>query len=346
MVYARFDPLVCALSRAAPAVLLAAAVLMAAAAGARAAEAGPFFRIGTGSEAGSEFIVGQVLAEALQATFSAESCGLPDCSAAPILVAAQLSGGSLANIEDLRDGRIEAALVEAPVARWALRGEGPFAAGGPVAGLRAVASLYPVLLQVVTLERSGIRRIDDLRGRRVSLDGLGSATRPIARRVLAAYGLGEADIDARYLEPGIALERLAAGQLDAFFALGDVPLEAVSRLSEIAAIRLLPVSAERLAADRDLADVIRPASLPAGAYAGLGAVETLAMSVELLVGEGVAEDLVYAVTSQLWATETRRRLHAAHPLGAGIAIDGALEKLEVPLHPGAERYYRERGLLP
>jgi uncharacterized protein len=346
MVNRGFEPNVCVLSRAAPAVLLAAAVWLAAAAGLRAAETGAFFRIATGSEAGSEFVVGQTLAELLQAAFRAENCGLPDCSAAPSLVAAQLSGGSLANIEDLRDGRVEAALVAAPVARWAWRGEGPYADGGPVAGLRSVGSLYPVLLHVVTLAHGGIQRIDDLRGRRVSLDGLGSATRPIARRVLAAYGLGEADLDARYLEPGIALERLAAGKLDAFFALGDVPLEAVSRLSEIAEIRLLSVSAARLAADRDLADVVRPASLPAGAYGGRGAVETLATSVELLVGEGVADDLVYAVTAELWAAETRRRLHAAHPLGAGIAIDGALDGLEVPLHPGAERYYRERGLLP
>ncbi len=346
MVNRGFEPIDCVLRRAAPAALLAAALWLAAAAGLRAAEAGAFFRIATGSEASSEFVVGQTLAEVLQAALGAESCRLPDCSAAPILVAAQLSSGSLANIEDLGDGRVEAALVAAPVARWAQRGEGPYAAGGPVAGLRSVATLYPVLLHVVTLANGGIQRIDDLRGRRVSLDGEGSATLPIARRVLAAYGLGEADVDARYLEPGIALERLAAGKLDAFFALGDVPLEAVSRLSELAEVRLLPVSAARLAKDRDLADVVRPASLPAGTYAGLGAVETVAVSVEFLVGEGVADDLVYAVTSQLWAAETGRRLRAAHPLGAGMAIDGALDGLEAPLHPGAERFYRERGLLP
>jgi uncharacterized protein len=346
MVNRGFEPFVCALRRAAPAALLAAALWLAAAAGLRAAEAGPYFRIGTGSEAGSEFLVGEVLADLLQTGFGAENCGLPDCSTAPVLTAAQLSDGSLANLADLQAGRLEAALVDAPAAAWAQAGKGPFGAEGPLAGVRAVAALYPVLLQVVTLERSGIRGIADLRGRRVSLDTQGSGTRPIARRVLAAYGLDEADIDARSLEPGIALERLAAGKLDAFFALGAVPLAAVARVNEIAGIRLLPVSAERLADDEDLAAVIRPATLPAGVYAGVPAVETVATTELLLVGEGLDEDLVYAVTARLWAADTIGRLRAAHPLGAEVAIDGALDGLAVPLHPGAERFYRERGLLP
>jgi len=346
MVNARLDPLVCALRRAAPAALLAAGLCLAAAAGLRAAETGRFLRIGTGSEAGSEFAIGEALAETLQEGFSSESCGLPDCSEAPLLVVAQLSNGALANLRDLRAGRLEAALVAAPAARWGYRGLGPFEAGGAMPRLRAVAALHPVLLHVVTLERSGIRRISDLRGRRVSLDGQGSGTRPLARRVLAAHGLGEADIDARALEPGIALERLAAGKIDAFFALGGVPLEAVLRANELAEIRLLPVSPERLGSDEDLADMARPGAIPAGAYAGLPEVATLAFTAQLLVDEGLAEDLVYAVTARLWAADTQRRLRAAHLLGAGIAVERALQGLEVPLHPGAERYYRERGLLP
>lgn len=344
MVNVRFYPLISALRRGTPVALLTAALCLAVPERLQAAEAGPFLRIGTGGEAGSEFVAGQVLAEVLHQALSAENCGLPDCSTAPTLIAAQLSNGSLANLRDLRDGRLEAALVAAPAVRWATRGEGPFEADGPVTQLRAVAALYPAVLQVVTLERSGIRRIGDLRGRRVSLDGQESAVRPLARRVLAAYGLGEEDVDARSLEPGIALERLAAGKLDAFFALGAVPLEAVSRVNEIAEIRLLPVDAARLAEDQVVAETTFSATLPGGAYAGLPEVEALAVPVQLLVGEDLAEDLVYAMTARLWAADTRRRLRLA--VGAEIALDGALDGLEAPLHPGAERFYRERGLLP
>jgi TRAP transporter TAXI family solute receptor len=206
----------------------------------------------------------------------------------------------------------------------------------------------------IALERSGIERIGDLRGRRVALGGQGSATRPLARRVLAAHGLGEDSIDALSLAPGIALERLAAGKLDAFFALGAVPLDAVERVAAIAAIRLLPVSAARVADDPVVAEATVAASVPAGAYTGLPEVETLAMPVQLLVAEGLAEDLVYAMTARLWAADTRRRLGAALRQGdtitLGTTLEGALgrglEGLEAPLHPGAERFYRERGLLP
>lgn len=344
MVNRGFEPIVCALSRAAPAALLALGLWLAAAPGLRAAEAGPFFRIGTGSEAGSEFAVGEVLADLLQAAFSTEDCGLPDCSTAPVLAAAQLSDGARTNLLDLLAGRLEAALVDAPTAAWAQAGEGPFRAEGPLAEIRTVAALYPVVLQVVTLERSGIRGIADLRGRRVSLDTPGSGTRAIARRVLAAYGLDEGDFEARALEPGLALERLAAGKLDAFFALGALPLAAVARVNEIAAIRLLPVSAERLAEDEELAAMMRSASVPAGTYPGLPAVESVATTELLVVRDGLDADLVTAVTARLWAAEAVARLRAVHP--GGFAIEGALNGLAVPLHPGAERFYRERGVLP
>ena len=131
MVNKRSVLLACARRRGAPVALLAAALLLAAASGLKAAETGPFFRIGTGGEAGSAFLVGEVLAELLQPAFATEDCGFPDCPDEPKLVAAQLSTGALANLRDLRDGRLEAALVEAPAAAWALRGEGPFAADGP-----------------------------------------------------------------------------------------------------------------------------------------------------------------------------------------------------------------------
>ncbi len=346
MVNRGFEPIVCALSRAAPAALLALGLWLAAAPGVRAAEAPPFFRIGTGSEAGSEFPVGEVLADLLQAAFGAEDCGLPDCSAAPVLAAAQLSEGARANLLDLQAGRLEAALVDAPSAAWAQAGTGPFAAEGPIGGFRTVAALYPVALQVVTLERSGIRGIADLRGRRVSLDTPGSGTRAIARRVLAAYGVEDGAFDARALEPGLALERLAAGKLDAFFALGALPLAAVARVNEIAEIRLLPVSAERLAEDEELAATMRPASVPAGTYPGLPAVETVATSELLVVGERLDADLVYAATARLWAAEAVSRLRAVHPAGGGFAIEEAPAALAAPLHPGAERFYRERGILP
>ena len=335
MLNAQLESLVCPRRGAALAVLLAAALWLGAGGGAEAAENGRFFRIGSGSEASSEFLFGQRLATLLRPALSPENCRLPDCPAVAPLVAVQRSAGSLANLRDLAGGRLEAALVAAPAAGWAARGEGPFAQG-PLENLRAVTGLYPTLLQVVTLKDGGIARLADLRGRRVSLGQEGSATRPLARRVLAAYGLSEDAVQVRGVAPDTALERLAAGKLDAVFALGTLPLEAVARVGEIAEIRLLPVRAERLAGDRVLDATIRPGWVPAGRYPGLTETETLASAVQLLVRADLAPDLVYALTARLWEAE----------LVMAGAPTTAIEGLALPLHAGAERYYRERGLLP
>lgn len=330
---------------AAPAVALAAVLCVCLAAGAWAAGAGPFFRIGTGGAGGSAFAIGEALADLLQDSLSAADCAQPPCPELPRLAVAQLSNGDVANLRALAEGRLEAALVGAHVARWAAEGTGPFAAEGTPADLRTLAALYPASLQVVTLARDGLEEIGDLRGRRVSLDGLGSGTLPLARRVLAAYGLAEDDLEVRFLEPSLAMERLAAGKLDAFFALGGVPLGPVRELAEIAEIRLLPVEAARLARG-DLADVVSPAVLPAGSYPGVGETATLSVPVLLLVRADLPEELAYLLTSRLWAEGSAPRLAAAHPSGADIDIDRALDGLGAPLHPGAARHYRERGLLP
>ncbi len=340
---------------AAPAAVLAAGLwlCLALAAGAAAqvgtaSGTGPFFRIGTGAEGGSAFAVGEALAGRLQEALSAAAaadCEVPPCPESPRLAVAQLSNGGVANLRALAEGRLEAALVGAHVARWAAEGSGPFAEDGPLTDLRAIAALYPASLQVVTLARTGLGGIADLDGRRVSLDGLGSGTLPLALRVLAAYGLAPDDLELRHLEPTLAMERLAAGKLDAFFALDGVPLAPVGELAGMAAVRLLPVDAARLARG-DLAEVVAPAVLPAGSYPGVGETATLAVPVLLLVRADLPEELAYLLTALLWAEGSGEALALAHPSGAAIALQRALDGLGAPLHPGAERHYRERGLLP
>jgi TRAP transporter TAXI family solute receptor len=269
MVNVQVSQIASVLRRAAPAALLAAALCVGAVAVLRATEPAAFFRIGTGGPAGTTFPIGEALAEALRPAFAAEACADPPCPSGSLLPVSQLSNGSLANLRDLAAGRLEAALVRADVAHWAARGGGPLAGQAAMPGLRAVASLYPETLHVVTLRRGGFRSIADLRGRRLSLDARGSGTPPLARRVLAAYGLRDGDFEAHYIKPGLAIEQLAAGKLDAFFAVGGTPLRSLERLAEIAEVQILPVDAERLGLDGDDWSFTVPATLAAGTYEGV-----------------------------------------------------------------------------
>lgn len=345
MVTARVRMIACALCRAAPAALLAGSFCLGMAAAIRATEPATFFRIGTGGKAGTYFTIGQALADVLREEFAVAGCPAPPCPESAPLPVAQLSSGSVANLRDLEAGRLEAALVQADVARWAYAGAGPFEGQPPKRRLRAVASLYPESLHIVTLRRSGIRRIAELRGRRISVDEWGSGTLPLARRVLAAHGLREGDFEAHYIKPGLAVEQLAAGKLDAFLIVGGYPLESVVRLADIAEVHLLPVEAERLEPGGDEPSLIAPARIPAGTYEGVAETNTVAVAAQLLVRADLAADLVHRLTARLWRDDTRARLAAAHPQGAEIRPEEALRDLSVPLHPGAERYYREAALL-
>jgi TRAP transporter TAXI family solute receptor len=346
MVNVQVSQIASVLRRAAPAALLAAALCVGAAAVLRATEPAAFFRIGTGGPAGTTFPIGEAIAEALRPAFAADACADPPCPSEALLPVAQLSNGSLANLRDLAAGRLEAALVRADVTHWAARGGGPLAGQAAMTELRAVANLYPETLHVVTLRRGGFRSIADLRGRRLSLDAHGSGTPPLARRVLAAYGIGGRDFEAHYIRPGLAIEQLAAGKLDAFFAVGGAPLRSVQRLAEIAELQILPVDAERLGLDGDDWSFAVPAVLAAGTYEGVAETPTLATAALLLVRAELPSAVAGRMTARLWHAETRARLAEVHPQGGRLRAELAVRGLPVPLHPGAAGYYRELGLLP
>lgn len=345
MIKAEPRRIACELRRAALAALLAAVLCLALPAAPRADDPPRFLRIGTGEAASTEFLVGNALAEVLRAAFAAEACAAPPCPAEPPLPVAQLSSGALANLRDLEAGWLEAALVQADVAHLAFTAGGPFAEGPARVNLRAVASLYPQALHVVVLRRGRIGRLEDLRGRRVALGERGSGTGWAAGRVLAAHGLGRDDLEARDLAPGLAVERLAAGKLDAVFALGGLPVSAIAALADIAEVRLLAVDAADLDPEADGPAFYSAATVPAGVYRGVGETATVAVAAQLLVRADLPDELVYRLTQALWRADSLARLAAAHPQGVRIRPETALADLAVPLHPGAERYYREAGLL-
>ena len=144
-----------------------------------------FFRIGTGSISGVYFPTGGLIASAISHPPGASLCGQGGSCGVPGLVAvAQATRGSVVNVRHIGAGRIESALVQADVAYFAYRGVGAFAGKKAVPGLRAIANLYPEAVHVIVRERSSIRSIKDLAGKRVSLDLKGSGTRTTALLVL------------------------------------------------------------------------------------------------------------------------------------------------------------------
>lgn len=301
-------------------------------------------RIGTGGGEGTYYPVGTLIARGLsgsQDCAQSGGCGIPG-----LLAVAQISNGSVANVEGIAAGVLEAGLVQADVAYWAWSGTGIFAARQAHSGLRAVAALYAESIHLVVRRAAGMREVTDLAGRRVSLDEPGSGTLADARLVLEAWGLSESDLRPVYLKPAYAAERLAAGALDAFFFVGGYPIRSVTRLAATGAARLVPLAGAPARRLLERSPFLHTDTIPAGTYAGIGEVPTLSVAAQLVVDASLPENLVYRVTRALWSEHTRGLLRTGHPKGREIRLENALAGLAIPLHRGALRYYAERGLVP
>ncbi|WP_084536960.1 TAXI family TRAP transporter solute-binding subunit [Azospirillum halopraeferens] len=314
--------------------------------GAAAAQELRFFRIATGTTGGTYFPIGGLIANAISNPPGSRPCERGGSCGVPGLIAvAQATSGSVENIELLRTGGAEAALSQADVAFWAYTGTGIYEGRPPLDSLRSIGTLYTEAVHIVVRADSDIRTVADLRGKVVSVGEEGSGTLVDARVVLDAYGLGLGDLQPRHLKPGTAADRLARRDLDAFFIVGGFPVAAVTDVAARVPVRLLPVDGEvarRLLADQRF---FIEGVIPADVYPGVPETPALSVGAEFVVRADRPEDLIHGVTRALWHDSTRRLLAEGHPKGSSLDPARAVANVSVPLHPGAERYYREAGLI-
>ena len=305
-----------------------------------------FFRIGTGGTAGTYFPIGGLLANAISNPPGSRECDKGGSCGVPGLIAtAVASNGSVANINGIVAGSLESGLTQSDVAFWAHSGTGVFDGKPKVEELRAIANLYPETIHLVARKGSGIKSPADLKGKRVSLDEPGSGTLIDARIVMGAYGVTEKDVKAEYLKPNAAGDRLRDGALDAFFFVGGYPTGAISELATSAGIELVPIGGPE--AKKILADYkfFGPDKVPAGTYKDVGEVETVSVNALWVTSAKQPEELIYGITKAIWNDNSRKLLDAGHAKGKVIRKETALDGVGIPLHPGAEKFYREIGLL-
>ncbi len=305
-----------------------------------------FFRIGTGGTSGTYYPIGSIIANAISNPPGSLDCDKGGSCGVPGLVAlVQSSEGSIVNVQDIASAAIELALSQADIAYWAYNGSGLFHHDEANKALRAIANLYPESLHVVVRRDAGIGSIADLVGKRVSLGEKGSGTLVESEAILKAYGLSPADVMPQYMRLGAASLAMSDGALDAFFIVAGYPVTAIADLTRSVEIDLLPIS--DAPADNVLAfyPFFTKSVIPADTYEGVGEVATISIGAQLLVAANIEDDIVYRITAALWHENSRKLFDNGHAKGREIRIETALDGLAVPLHPGAERYYREAGLL-
>jgi len=297
------------------------------------AQAQQFFRIGTGGTAGTYYPVGGMIANAVS-------------QPGKIVVTAQASNGSLANVTGIAGGAIESGFSQADVASWAYTGKGVFEGKTSLPGLRLIANLYPESVHIVARKGLGIKTVADLKGRRVGLDEPGSGTLIDARIILAAYGLKESDIKPEYIKPNQAGDKMKDGAIDAFFFVGGAPAGAIAELATAGGgIELVPIDGPQADAIRKSDGFFSPDLITADTYKGVGAVRTLAVGAQWITSDKADANTVYEITKALFAESTQKTLAAGHAKGKFINKDNAVKGAAIPFHPGAERFYKEAGLL-
>lgn len=289
-----------------------------------------FFRIGTGGTGGTYYPIGGLIGNAI--------------STSVINVSAVATNGSVANVNGIVGGSMESGFSQADVNFWAFNGTGIYEGKPKVEELRAIANLYPESVHIVMKKGLGAKSVADLKGKRVSLDEPGSGTLVNAKAILAAYGLGEKDIRPEYLKQQQCAEKLKDGSLDAYFQTTGFPQGTLSELAATNGFELLPLTGPEAAKLQAQFKFFASDEIPTGVYKDVAGVKTLSVGAQWVTSAKIDAGLVYEITKALWSDKTRAALDSGHAKGKAIRKETALEGLGIPLHPGAEKFYKEAGL--
>ncbi len=258
---------------------------------------------------------------------------------------AELTAGSVDNLRLMMRGAVDLAATQSDALVDALQRRGPFA-GGPAAPARTLATLFRVVMHLVTFADVGIERLADLRGRRVSTGPPGAGSENMALRVLAAGGVDpDRDLRRERLSFAASAEALKDGKLDACFIAGGLPNPAVMDLARTHGrrLRLVPLDEVLPTLQRQFGpNVYFPYDVPRGAYPGIDATVPTAGANQLLVAdERLDEALVHDITQVIF--DHHAELVAVHPAARELTLQSAVTGSPAPYHEGAIRYFREVG---
>jgi TRAP transporter TAXI family solute receptor len=258
--------------------------------------------------------------------------------------AARLSAGSIANLSDLRAGKLDLAIVQSDNQAEALAGTGPFAAAGSFAGLAAVMALYPEPLTLVSRADAGIGRVEDLPGKRVWLGPEGSGTRGLAEAMMRALGWSEASFaPVPDTSPDLLPGALCDGEIDAFFYAVGHPALVIQEATTGCDAVLVAISGPAIAEMVDATPAFVAATIPGGLYRGnRQPVESFGVGATLVTRADRDEETIHTIVGAIFADLAM--LRGLDPVLAGLDPQAMVsEGLTAPLHPGAARFYREQG---
>ncbi|OZB20449.1 MAG: C4-dicarboxylate ABC transporter substrate-binding protein [Rhodobacterales bacterium 34-62-10] len=253
----------------------------------------------------------------------------------------EVTGASVENMALIQRGDSDIALALADTVYQAYTGTGAFE-GKQVAEARALASIYPNAVQLVSLADSGITSLADLRGKRVSVGAPGSGTELSAQIILAANGITYDDFEPQRLNFNETADAIRDGDIVAGFWSVGPPTSSIMNLAATREISVIGLSDAEIAAAREAEPTFAPYTLKAGMYDGMtDPVQTISTPNVLVVHADMDEELAYNITKAMY--ENVAELIAIHPAANDTTIEFSVASTPIPFHPGALRYLEEVG---
>jgi TRAP transporter TAXI family solute receptor len=257
-------------------------------------------------------------------------------------VQVQATKASVENLNLLQQGKGEIAFALGDSVKLAWEGDKEAGFPAKLDKLRAIAAIYPNYVQIVASKDSGIKTLADLKGKSLSVGAPASGTELNARAILAAAGMSYDDLGkVEYLPFAESVELMKNRQLDATLQSAGLGVASIRDLATSIPVNVVAVPSDIVS---KIGDPYVPATIPAGTYEGqTDVVPTAAIGNILVTHDGVSEETAYQMTKLLF--ENVDKLAASHAAAKAITLANAAKNIPIPLHPGAERYFKEKGIL-
>lgn len=287
-----------------------------------------FLSIATGGTSGTYYPIGGAIAAAVS-------------KGSDIQATAETGNASVANVNLVAKGDIEVAFTQNDVASWGYSGKLMFKT--PLKNLRAICALYPEHVQLITTKDSNVKSIADLKGKRVGVGAPGSGVEGDVRAIFQVAGLKYSDMKVDFLDFGATTSRFKDNQIDAGFVVAGFPTASVMDLATTKEITLLNFDKAFMNKLTKEHPFFVESKIPANTYRGITTdITTPAVMAMLVTRDDVPADVIYKFTKAMF--DNIADVHASHAKGKEINLKTALDGLTVPMHPGAVRFFKEKGM--
>lgn len=284
-----------------------------------------FVNIATGGASGPYNVIGTSLAEIYNKTYGVNS-------------KTQTTGASVENLNLLKQNKVEMAFVMSDSLTEALNGTGSFK-DAKIENVQQISALYPNYVQIVTSQKTGIKNIEDLKGKRIAVGAQNSGVEVNARTLLNGFGITYNDVKVDYLGYAEAADALKGGKIDAAFLTSGIPNSSLMELQQGFDLQIVGINPEKVKEIAKNQSYFLSLNIPKGTYGNDVDIPTAAIMNALVIRSDISEEDGYKLTKTFF--DSLSQLANSHQAATEINLENAQSGAVIPLHPGAKRYFTE-----